>query len=42
MTQAMVLAHAGHWIFDLIYLAPLLALAVALGVGKWRDRREQP
>jgi len=33
------LAHAGHWLVDLIYLAPLLALAVALGVGKLRERR---
>ena len=36
------LAHAGHWIFDVIYLAPLVALAVAFGVGKARERRRQP
>lgn len=36
----MVLAHAGHWALDLIYLAPLIALGVALAVGKVRERRE--
>ena len=34
-----VFAHAGHWISSLLYLAPLVALVVAVGVGKVRDRR---
>jgi len=33
------LAHAGHWAVDLLYLSPLLVLAVALAVGKVRERR---
>lgn len=32
-------AHTGHWLVDLLYLAPVLALAVAVGVGKLRERR---
>lgn len=40
--DAVVLGHAGHWLIDLIYLLPLLALAVALVVGKWRERGERP
>ena len=36
----MVLAHSGHWLVDLLYLSPLVALAVALGLGKWRERKE--
>jgi hypothetical protein len=34
-----VFAHAGHWISGLLYLVPLLALVVAVGIGKLRDRR---
>jgi hypothetical protein len=32
-------AHVGHWLVDLIYLAPLVVLGVALFIGKVRDRR---
>jgi hypothetical protein len=35
----LVFAHAGHWISGLLYLVPLLALVVAVGIGKLRDRR---
>lgn len=34
-----LMAHAGHWLVDLFYLSPVLALLVAIGVGKWRDRQ---
>ena len=34
-------AHAGHWLVQLAYLAPLGALVVALLVGKRRERRER-
>jgi len=35
-----VLAHAGHWLAQLAYLAPLLPLVGMLAHGKWRARRE--
>lgn len=36
-----VLAHPGHWLVQVAYLAPLGALAVAMVVGKVRERRER-
>ncbi len=38
--MSLVLAHAGHWLIDAIYLLPLLALVVLVGLGKLRERRE--
>jgi hypothetical protein len=35
------LAHAGHWLAQIAYLAPLLLLIVLLVVGKLRARRER-
>jgi cytochrome c oxidase assembly factor CtaG len=35
-----VFAHAGHWLPQLLYLAPLVVLVVAILVGRARDRRE--
>jgi hypothetical protein len=35
----MVLAHAGHWLLSLAYLAPLLVLLGVVAVGKVKDRR---
>jgi hypothetical protein len=35
-------AHAGHWLAQLAYLAPLIILVVVLVVGRVRDRGEQP
>ncbi len=35
----LVFAHVGHWIVDLLYAAPLLALGVLVLVGKLRERR---
>jgi hypothetical protein len=37
-----VLAHAGHWLVSLAYLAPLLFLVGVILVGKIRDRRAGP
>jgi hypothetical protein len=34
-----VLAHVGHWLVDLLYIAPLIFMAALLLVGKLRDRR---
>ena len=39
MTGALVLAHAGHWLVQVAYLAPLVALIVMLLVAKVRERR---
>jgi len=35
------LAHVGHWVVDLLYVAPLVFLGVIVLVGKLRDRRAQ-
>ena len=34
-------AHAGHWLAQLAYQAPLILLVVMLVVGKLRARRER-
>ena len=34
-----VLAHAGHWLPQLLYLAPVLVMVGAVAVGKLRERR---
>jgi hypothetical protein len=35
------LAHAGHWLVQIAYLAPLVLLVAALVFGKLRARRER-
>jgi hypothetical protein len=35
------LAHAGHWLAQIAYLAPLVVLVAMLVVGKLRARRER-
>jgi len=37
-----VLAHAGHWLLQLVYLLPLVLLVGVIVVGKLRDRRNDP
>jgi hypothetical protein len=34
-----LLAHAGHWITGLLYLAPVIVLGGAVAIANWRDRR---
>ncbi len=34
-----VVAHAGHWLVNLAYIAPLIFLVGVIVVGKIRDRR---
>ena len=34
-----VLAHAGHWLVSVAYIAPLVFLVGVIIVGKIRDRR---
>lgn len=36
-----VFAHAGHWLVQLAYLAPLGGLLVAMIAGRRRERRER-
>ncbi len=36
----MVIAHAGHWATNLIYIMPLVAILAVLGWQKLRDRRD--
>jgi len=38
----LVLAHAGHWLVSLAYMAPLVFLVGVIVVGKIRDRRAGP
>jgi hypothetical protein len=35
------LAHVGHWLADLVYLAPLAVLAVVVLAGRLRERRQR-
>jgi hypothetical protein len=35
------LAHAGHWLVQIAYLAPLVLLVALLVLGKLRARRER-
>ena len=36
-----VFAHAGHWLPQLLYLAPVVVLGIAAGVSKVRERRRR-
>jgi hypothetical protein len=40
VSAVLVLAHAGHWLPQLLYLAPVAVLVVAIAVGRVRERRE--
>ena len=35
------LAHAGHWLVNVAYLAPLIFLGVAIGWGRLKERRNR-
>jgi len=35
------IAHAGHWLVNVAYLAPVLGFLVWLGLTTWRDRRAE-
>jgi hypothetical protein len=35
------LAHAGHWALDLLYLAPVVFVLMAIGREKVAQRREE-
>jgi 4-hydroxybenzoate polyprenyltransferase len=38
----LILAHAGHWIAGLLYLAPVLIVVGALMYQSWKDKRRGP
>jgi hypothetical protein len=38
--HVIVFAHAGHWLPQLLYLAPVVVLVGAILVGRMRERRE--
>ena len=40
MAALLVFAHAGHWLPQLLYLAPVVVLVGAILVGRMRERRE--
>jgi hypothetical protein len=39
IAAALILAHAGHWLAGLLYLAPVVIVVGALGYQSWKDRR---
>lgn len=39
--MSLPLAHTGHWYHAVLYLAPVLLVAVALWVQSQRDRRRR-
>ena len=36
-----VFAHAGHWLPQLLYLAPVIVMLGLVGLGKLRERRNK-
>jgi hypothetical protein len=42
MSTPLVLAHAGHWLVSVAYIAPLIVLVGVILFGKIRDRRAGP
>jgi membrane protein implicated in regulation of membrane protease activity len=36
----LVVAHAGHWLVQLVYLVPLAVLVAVIVAGRVRDRRD--
>jgi hypothetical protein len=40
MTALLILAHAGHWLAGLLYLAPVVIVVGALVFQSWKDRRD--
>ncbi len=35
------LAHAGHWVGQLLYLVPVIAMVVVVAIGKLRGHGEE-
>ena len=41
MAVLLPLAHAGHWLVNVAYLAPVVGFLGWLGWVTWKDRREE-
>jgi hypothetical protein len=39
--SAPVIAHAGHWLVNVLYLVPLLVVVAMLAISSVRDRRAE-
>ena len=39
--NAVVIAHAGHWAAQLLFLAPLVFIGIAWGIGRWREHKQK-
>ena len=40
LTAMLTLGHSGHWLVNLLYLAPVVGFIGWLGVVTWRERLE--
>jgi len=38
---ALPIAHAGHWLVDLLYVLPLAIAVGVLATQSWRDKRQE-
>lgn len=41
MDELVQLAHAGHWLVNAAYVAPVAGFLIWLGITTWRERRER-
>jgi hypothetical protein len=39
--SAVPIAHAGHWIVNILYIVPLVVVVAMLGISSVRDRRAE-
>jgi hypothetical protein len=42
VSAVVIVAHAGHWLAGLLYLAPVLIVVGALVFQSWKDKRLGP
>lgn len=41
VAASLVLAHTGHWLVNLMYMAPVVGFLGWLGAVTWRERRDK-
>ena len=39
--SAVPIAHAGHWLVNVLYIVPLIVVVAMLGISSVRDRRAE-